>query len=194
MRITAFILLYLALAATPLHAQNLVFNGRFNVVQLLDGWEDSTDPDMTLAWTALDANASATSGSMRVTNTAPGQNMGVTAAQCIPAYAGLGHSVGGKVRIPSGSEQSINNRAVMSLRWYSDPECTVSIGGVITANGSPTSFDVWVTQSMTATAPAGARSVEVRALVTKYTAGGSFVAQFDDITLTSQMILQDGFE
>ena len=192
MRMVAFAFVSLVFSATPLLAQDLVLNGGFD--DDLSGWDTAGDPNMVVVWSATDAGSSAASGSMRVVNVSAGASNGVTASQCIPVNTGQRYTVTGKVRVPSGAGQSIDNRALVSLRWYGGPDCTTSIGGAATANGSPQSFDVWVSQTLTETARPGARSVEVRTLNTKYPAGGSFIALFDDVTFTSQSIFQNGFD
>ena len=192
MRPIHFVHLLFALACAPLHAQNLVLNGEFD--DSLVGWENSGGTNITAAWSAVDANASPASGSIRITNTSASASNGVTATQCAPVNSGQSYTVGGKVRIPSGAGQDLDDRAVVGLRWYSGPDCTTSNGGAVSANGSPGSFNTWVTQSLTATARPGARSVEVRTLLTKFPAGGSFIAHFDDITLTTPSIFRNGFD
>lgn len=192
MRTARLLLASLAVAAMPLQAQDLVLNGGFD--DDLSGWSTGDDPNMVVVWSALDANASSASGSMRVVNVSANASNGVTAEQCIPVNAGQSYTATAKVRVPSGAGQSIDNRAAVSLRWYAGPDCTTSIGGAVVANGTPQAFNTWVNQSLTVTAATGARSVEVRALNTKYPAGGSFIALFDDLALTSQSIFQNGFD
>lgn len=192
MRPIRFVPVFIALACSPLHAQNLVLNGEFD--DSLLGWENTGGTSMTAAWSPADANASLQSGSARITNISPGASNGVTLSHCVPVNSGQRYAYGGKVRIPSGAGQDIDNVAVVSLRWYSGPDCTTPNGGAVNAGGSPQNFNQWVSQSDTATARPGARSVEVRALLTKFPAGGSFIAHFDDITLTTPSIFQNGFE
>lgn len=192
MRITNFPLLILVLSGAPLHAQNLVLNGDF--ASSLIGWQSSNDTDIFAQWIPMDANGSVTSGSAQVTNLSANASNGVTLDHCVPANSGQTYTYGGKVLIPSGSGQTLTNNAVLSVRWYSGPDCTIPNGGSVTAGGSPQSFDVWISRSSTVTARAGARSVEVRALVSKVPAGGSFTAHFDDITLTSPSIFFNGFD
>jgi hypothetical protein len=192
MRLIHIVPVLLALACTPLHAQNLVINGEFD--ESLIGWVNSSDTEMTAVWSPADSNGSLESGSMRVTNLSPGASNGVVASQCVPVNSGQSYTYGGKVRIPSGAVQDITNQAVMSLRWYSGPDCTTPNGGSITAGASPQNFDQWVSQTATATARSGARSVEVRTLLSKFPAGGSFIAHFDDIILTTPSIFQNGFD
>ncbi len=192
MRAIHFTFLLIALCSAPLQAQNLVLNGGFD--ESLIGWENSSTTIMTADWIAADANNDANSGSVQIANTSPTAENGVTLAQCVPVNSGQSYTYGGKVRIPSGPAQTLTNKAVISLRWYSGPDCTTPTGGAITTGGSPQSTNVWVSQTGTANARVGARSVEVRALVSKVLAGGTFIGQFDDITLTSPSILENGFD
>lgn len=192
MHTTRFLLSIIALSGAPLHAQNLVLNGDFQSGLL--GWTNTNPNDMTALWTPNDASGSAGSGSAQIANISAGAENGVTLVQCVPVNTGQTYTYAAKVRIPSGAGQDLSNRALVSLRWYSGPDCTTPNGGSIQANGSPQSFDVWVSQTSTANARVGARSAEVRALVSKVPAGGSFTAQFDDITLTSPSIFFNGFD
>ena len=191
-RCTIVVILVLAVCAGPLQAQNIVLNGEFD--DSLIGWNATGDPNMLAVWSPADANGSLSSGSVRITNQWPNASNGVTVSQCVPVNTGQRYTYGGKVRVPSGAAQDIDNLAVMSLRFYSGPDCTTSNGGGITSGGSPQSFNVWVAQSASAVARPGARSAEVRALVTKFPAGGTFIAHFDDITLTTLSIFQNGFD
>ncbi len=192
MRPATFALAFLASVATPLHAQDLVLNGGFD--QSLIGWEATGNPDMVAVWNPEDSNADPQSGSIRITNISPGAGNGVTVTQCVPVNSGQRYTATGRVRIPSGAGQDLANAARIGLRWYDGPDCTTPNGGSVNGNGSPGSFNVWVDQTLTATARSGARSVEVRALLTKYPAGGSFTADFDDLGLTTLSIFQNGFD
>lgn len=192
MRPVYFIFLASLFSSAPLHAQNIVLNGTFD--ESLIGWYTSSDTDMTADWSPVDAGASGTSGSVRIVNISAGASNGVTLNQCVPINSGQRYTYGGKVRIPSGTGQVLTNNAVMSLRYYSEPDCSGPLGGSISTGNSPQTFDTWVTQSSTVTARSGARSAEVRALVSKFPAGGSFMVRFDDITLTTPSIFANGFD
>ena len=192
MRIVHRVLASLALVATSAHAQEFVLNGTF--ATSLIGWETTGDANMTAAWIAADANGAPQSGSIRITNVSPGPSNGVTARQCVPVNSGQSYTVTGKVRIPSGAGQSLADLARVGLRWYSGPDCTTSNGGAVSSNGSPASFNLWVNQSLTAIARPGARSVEVRTLSTKTAAGGSAIADFDDVSLISRSLFANGFD
>ena len=192
MRTTRLLVSILALSGAPLHAQNLVLNGDF--ADSLVGWETDGGANIIAQWTPADANGSATSGSAQIANLYATAEQGVVIQQCVPVNSGQTYTYGGKVRIPSGSGQTLTNNAAMSLRWYSGPDCTTPNGGPTTTGGTPQSFNVWVSQTSTVSARAGARSAHVRALVAKIPAGGGFTAQFDDITMTSPSIFNNGFD
>ncbi len=191
MRAALYSFAILALSGASLHAQDLVLNGDF--AENIMGWEtDGTN--VTAIWTTYDVNDSPSSGSVQIRNQSPNANDGVVIQQCVPVNSGQRYTYGGKARIPSGPGQTVDNKAVMSVRWYSGPDCTTPNGGSITTGGSPQSTNVWVSQSSTVVARAGSRSAYVRALVTKLAADGSFIAQFDDISMTSPSIFQSGFD
>jgi hypothetical protein len=182
----------IVLCAAPLHAQNLVLNGGFD--DSLIGWVSSGDGGINAEWSAADADDNADSGSAFVANFSAGPSNGVTLAQCVPVHSGQTYILSGKVRIPSGAGQILTDKTVLSVRWYSGPDCTTANGGAVTFGPTPASFDIWVSQQATIAARVGSRSVEVRALVSKTAAGGSLSAYFDDITFTSPSIFENGFD
>jgi hypothetical protein len=181
----------LALVATSASAQDFVLNGGFDTS--LIGWEIS-DPNLLAEWLPVDADGDPDSGALRMTNVSAGSSNGVTVRQCIPVNAGQRYTTTGKVRIPDGDGQDLANLARIGIRWFSAPDCTEPNGGALSANGSPPAFNTWVNQTLSALARPGARSAEVRALVTKNPAGGTFIADFDDITLTSPSLFANNFD
>lgn len=178
----------------PAASQELVVNGRFDAS--LAGWNTQGSTNVQADWIALDAGGFPGSGSAQVSNSHPTASQGVTLKQCLPAIAGHRYNQGGRVRVPSGPGQSLANNAVLSLRFATDAACTSFPSGSINLSPSPASFDTWVVRGPEERiAPAGTQSVQVRLLVSKVAAGGSFVAQFDDVYLTVQdAVFASGFQ
>ena len=192
MRPIFFMLMVIALSSAPLHAQNLVLNGEFD--ESLIGWENSGGGPMTSEWIPVDANGSASSGSVEITNLSATADVAVALIQCVPVNSGQKYIIAAKARIPSGPGQSLTNKATLNPRYYSGPDCTIPNGGGVSYGPSPQSFDVWVAQHATTRARAGARSAEVRMFVSKIQAGGTSTAQFDDVSFTSPSIFENGFD
>lgn len=185
-----------ALGCTTLHAQSSVVNGDFSTD--LSSWfaASDTESEITVDWTPLDSNGDVDSGSALIGNHSTGPQNGVALQQCLPAIAGETYIYGGKIRVPSGAGQSLDNKAFVSVFWFSDANCSINIGGPVSIGGSPASFDIWVTKGPSdIVARDGSHSVLVRALVTKVDAGGDFFAAFDDLYLIPpDPVFANGFE
>jgi hypothetical protein len=178
----------------PACAQDIVANGGFAAD--LAGWDTQGSSNIVAQWVAVDAGGSPNSGAAQVANSHPTASQGVTLKQCHPAVPGHTYRLGGKVRVPSGAGQSLANTAVLSLRFADDPACSVFSLGSVTFPPSPASFDTWITRGpFDRVAPASAQSVQVRLLVSKGPAGGSFTGQFDDVYLIPQdLLFGSGFQ
>jgi len=165
----------IALIAVSAAGQNQVFNGSF--ARDLRGWA----PDGSyLAWNGLDGGNSASSGSLRVINTANMSAEGLDQCLAGPApVAGATYTFGGRLMIPSG--QASTGWAAVGFRWYGAPGCT---GSVI--DGGPraqlnTADGAFHSVTGTYTAPAGAVSTLFLAYATKSSSGGMYVAYLDDL-------------
>lgn len=174
----------LVAASLPLAAENLVRNGTLD--RSVDEWP-SEDLASVVAWNALDAGASPTSGSALVTNVSTGASNGAGVRQCVFAgiAAGATYTYGGRARIPSG--QARTGFVMVGLRWYSSSDCSG------TALEQPrtdeaTTLDSWILLRDVAVAPPTARSAEVIAFPSKVEAGGTLQAYFDDIFLSPSLV------
>jgi len=174
--------LFAALAAAPASAQNIAINFDFN--NDLDSWNASENSatEISTVWNSLDANGASNSGSAQVNNITSGPNNGVTLVQCLPATAGLTYSFGGKIRVPAPG-LGANDVATIDAYWTNDASCLGNLS-LETTGFSPAAADTWVTQPPTqVVAPAGTNGVKIRARVTKFNAGGTLTALFDDVYL-----------
>jgi hypothetical protein len=171
-----------ALASAPASAQNIAINFDFDTD--LSSWNTSENAptEVTTAWNSLDANGAPNSGSAQVNNISPGPNNGVTLIQCLPATAGQTYSFGGKIRVPAPG-LGANDVATVDAYWTNDASCLSNLS--LEATGfSPGVADTWVTQPPTqVVAPAGTNGVKIRGRVTKFVAGGTLTALFDDVYL-----------
>jgi len=164
-------------------AQNLLTNGSFH--SDISGWTAIASGTGTAAFSPLDAEGSASSGSIQTTNTssAAGQNYNYT--QCHGAIAGASYDFGGKVRVPLG--QPAGTFSVL-LNFYGNAICSGS--GIGTADGSSrldfTPSGAWQGQSKTGlVAPGGTLSVSITLGNVKAGAGGATTAFYDDIVLAA---------
>ncbi len=159
----------------------------------MTGWEPLSPTGIVYNWSSADANADPDSGSLRVVNLSAGPSVYVSVEQCIPVNSGQSYTLTGKVRVPSGPGQDIENLAMLLLNWYENPDCTGLLDAEF-AEPSPSTFDTWNSRSLTTAAVSDARSVSIQTFTAKAQAGGSFIAHFDDIGLRSRSIFQNGFD
>jgi len=157
-------------------AQNQVFNGSF--ARNLRGWTQEN----YMVWSPVDANDSASSGSLLVVNTFQSNARGIEQCLAGPAIVpGNSYTFGGSIRIPSG--QSTTGWAAVGLRWYDQPAC----GGSVLGDQPRAQSEMGVTDNefhsveWTGLAPAGAVSAQFVAYATKIEAGGVYVAHLDDL-------------
>jgi hypothetical protein len=171
-----------ALAAAPVSAQNIAINFDFNTDLANWNTNDNTPAEISAVWNSLDANGAPGSGSAQVDNISAGPNNGVTLLQCLPATAGLTYSFGGKIRVPAPG-LGASDEATIDAYWTSDTNCLNNLS--LSSTGfSPSLSDTWMDQPPTqVVAPAGTVAVKIRARITKFNAGGTLTALFDDVYL-----------
>lgn len=175
--------LFLA-ASCPLAAENLVRNGTLD--RTAGEWP-SEGLAAVVAWNALDAGASPSSGSALVTNVSTGPSNGAGVHQCVFAgvAAGATYAYGGRVRIPSG--QARTGFVMLGLRWYASPDCSGTPLNQPRTDETRT-LDSWIFLRGAGVAPAGTRSVEFVAFPSKAEAGGQLQAFFDDLFLSPSLV------
>ena len=181
--------------ANVAYAQSIVVNGDFDADAQLDGWLFADTPELSASWLDADADDDPASGSILIGNHSANASNGVVVEQCRPAQAGGEYRFGGRARLPAAPGQNLSGRGSIAVRWASDDDCSVFLGGSVGTANSFDAFDTWVQRQATRDAPAGAHSVLVRALVSKVEPGGSLFVQFDDIyLLPPDGIFGNGFE
>src|SRR6185436_19659467 len=105
-------------------------------------------------------------------------------AQCLPATAGLGYTISGKMLVPAG--QSATGIAQIAVNWTSDANCSVSVGPPVGPLQAPL-VGSWTTVNAIATAPAGTQHAYFL-LSMQATSPGTFVANFDDLSFVPDFI------
>jgi hypothetical protein len=164
--------------STGVRGQNLISNPAFRVD--LSGWEVINPDKGSAVWATQDADGSAGSGSAFLTDTSSGSGGTLYSylEQCVGVIGGAGYQVGSRVLIPSG--QSTTGFAEIEIGWFSDLGCNTGItgNGVLTPTSSA---GAWVTSSDTFTAPASARSAQIRLGVDRTESSGTLSVYFDNV-------------
>jgi hypothetical protein len=162
-------------------AVNVLSNPGFNTDT--SGWAQEDPANSTLAWSALDANAAAGSGSALVTNTSAGPSNGTGIIQCVPTIvAGGNYTFGGKVLYPTG--QATTGDMQIGLRWHAGPNCTGAVLGSQPRVSVNTPAAAWATlTSAVEVPPVGTVSADFIAFPSKVQAGGQLAGNFDDLFL-----------
>ncbi len=166
----------LALTVTPAFAAELLTNGGFT--NDLSGWRAFTDATRVSAWSPIDADGSASSGSAELSNSSThGGTLVTPMFQCVQVQAGEVYRVSTKVRVKSG--QARTGKANWAVVWFPNADCfgntlEYDVVGEVTSPGS------WVQVQNDYTAPSGAVGAKVIAGLIKNQAGDRFTAYFDD--------------
>jgi hypothetical protein len=180
-RFSLFCVLSLLLAFES-EGQNLLTNPRFTTS--LSGWT-TVDSRVVPAWSSLDANSSAASGSALLTQ--PGLATGGFIrglGQCVAVTAGTSYILGARFRAPSGPGGFISGTAF--LVWHSTPGCGFTTGvsdeSVFIPNPPA---DAWIPGTVQVTAPAGAVSAQFVIAAAASQATSSFQTYFDDLLMAA---------
>lgn len=166
----------LFLAALPAAAQNLLPNSTFD--DDLSGWS-VFEATLTPSWSALDANGSLSSGSLRVVNTSATDNNAFPAAQhCFPVQAGDSYSARGRFLYPGG--QAHTGEAAVIVFFMNGIGCS---GDVVAQEADqsvlpPATWVVLDTGSLVA--PPSAVTALIYFGFRKVGAGGSAIFHLDD--------------
>ncbi len=182
-------LLATCLVTTPASA-NLVLN--FDLDSDVISW--APESPAWANWSPDDADGSVDSGSIEIGNTHPNARNGLGVTQCLPLVPipGTVYRFGGKARIPGGQDRT--GSAYVGTRFYADAHCMGAVIGQQPRSNTSV-VDVWVALSRSdQEVPAGANSVMFLAFPSKVEAGGTLIAQFDDLFFEITMPFEDGFE
>lgn len=156
------------------NAENLVPNPNFD--STIVPWRND-NPNLTVTWSPLDSNGSATSGSALLVNSYPTDNVALqTYTPCLTLPGATSYDFGGKFRIPSG--QVAHGDGFAGISWFSGTDCSA----LITRTFAPlvTALDSWGLSEISSIAPpTGALSATVTLFAGKTEAGGSFTLNAD---------------
>jgi hypothetical protein len=162
------------LGPSPAHAQDLIANGHFHVD--LAGW---TGPGVQ-AWSPLDWQGDAASGSLHVTNSVPKMFTVVSSmTECLPLSGPGTYELGAEVHMPS---QGLTGAAWVTVDWYTNAACTGVGSGSAATDFVPPASDSWIASLNSAiTIPAGGVAARVRANVAKNADFAFLSARFDRV-------------
>jgi hypothetical protein len=130
-----------------------------------------------------DGTASATSGSIIVTNTivvdAPGVTM-TGASQCVPAVAAAAYRLAAHVFVPAGQGAG---SAAANVQFFAAPGCSGGVTGAYSSDPAPGAAGAWNVLTGSFAVPSGAASMRVRLVVVKDFGAPAWTARFDDVLL-----------
>jgi hypothetical protein len=170
----------LAVGEVRAQGENLLVNPGF--VEDLSGWEFPPPPSSAV-WDAMDVDASATSGSARVTNRATVAYALRDLTQCVAVTPGLSYGFGGWVYIAANPLDE--GSAALELEWYDTPGCVGSDPDISTIGFGQGPREAWLFGELT-TASEGAASARFSAQVQKVGVDGAFSVVFDDLFLVPE--------
>lgn len=173
------------LNALPDCEETLVQNPTFETDDKL--WQ--SDPNINLRWeSAIDATNNTPSGSMSVelnlSNTNNSGTVTQSAWQCLPVVAGTRYDSGANAFIAGGQGEGM---AGLTLWFYDGADCAPDpsnpngIGLLSTRQSLKDAVDQWLTVSLQATAPNGAKSVRVLLTVQKPWPQPALSVLFDNV-------------
>jgi hypothetical protein len=148
------------------------------------GFETSLSPwttDPSAAWSPVDANGSATSGSVEISVS---EFTSKAISYCVPVNGGARYQLGVDVLIDM--QGNVQGKAGIVARWQADAECTDSLNE-FPGNAFFISAPEWRTQLLTVDVPQSAKGaiIELRATKTGGGGGGTIVANLDNAVFAS---------
>lgn len=143
------------------------------------------ESDVAAAWTPDDAQGDPTSGALTVENSSFSEfGSGIVTrgvGKCLDADAGTSYLLLAEVRVPAAEAQGAGG---VSVWFFSEPDCQ---GG---AHAMPIPLlsvtPGWAVTQLKALAPASARSMRVRLVVSKPLAAPPFQVAFDNVLLREE--------
>jgi hypothetical protein len=176
-RIAAALVVAVVAAAPAARAQNLLPNGSFPELFMLEGW-----PQLESAtWSAIDADEVANSGSLRVANAADVSAKGAN-SDCFPAEGDTLYRIAASV-LWLDAESSADGDVQVRLSFYASSNCT---GGVFAKGGLQTvAADSWQRVQALVVSPPGTLSGQASLWNWRDGSSGTFVSYFDDAEVVS---------
>jgi hypothetical protein len=162
----------LSIAAPVAQAQNLLPNGSFSDLFLLQGWSVSEGA----IWSPVDVDEVPNSGSLRVSNTTPNTASGADSV-CFPAEPDTVYRIAASV-LWLDLESSADGRVQLRLHFRTGPNCTG--GGFADGFSDAVEADSWQRVQALVAAPAGTVSASASLWNWRDGDSGIFISYFDD--------------
>ena len=163
------------LCGMPAGAQNLIPNGSFPSLFMLDGWE----PYSGATWSAIDIDELANSGSFRVPRTNIGGDGPVSG--CLPIEENMRYRVGGSALWIDA--ESVSGSVQLRLSFFQGSACDGFPSGNGGTGVQAIEADSWHRIQALADSSAGERSAKLDLWGWRTPESGTFVAYFDDLEL-----------
>jgi hypothetical protein len=178
---------------SPVIAQNLLVNPGFDDPDQLDGWTCTTSDGIAF-WSPDDHAGSVGSGSMQHEVSGTTDDLRVRCWQCVPARQNWPYAGSAWYYWPDDSDVSQDGKTVITVSFFSDAGCTVSLGGGGGKNAGPV-LDTWV-QAVTSEliAPGGTMSAGFYVFTWQYNADQPVRARLDDLVFSPIILFWDDFE
>ncbi|HTQ04031.1 MAG TPA: hypothetical protein VMI54_09245 [Polyangiaceae bacterium] len=146
------------------------------------GWQAESDVDQSFS--TLDADGSAQSGSLLLTNTGIGtgnQYHARGSSVCLSVAGGVTYDMFAKIRIDRGQN---TGSAGFVVEFFNAPDCEGLMLN-LTSYATATT-ERWVLAKKTEKAPDATQSAQFRLIASKLEADPPFSARFDDVTLRAE--------
>jgi len=145
--------LFVAALAGAAPLPNLLPNGNFDALDMLDGWENTGDQTTVVRWSMDDRNGDPNSGSVVIEpGTTPSATLGIWS--CVPAGANVEYLYSASIFVPLGVANDFVAR--VWVQWYDSPDCAETGSDL---GNSPFEFPIglgaWSDVANTATSPPG---------------------------------------
>lgn len=177
--VLAILALVLWTLPAPALAAELIKNGTFD--DDLSSWGTINDDENGAAWSPVDADGSATSGSALVSNSHPSAAIfQAPMVQCVTLDGSRTHRIGTEIMVAAG--QPVSGEGWLVVIWYASEDCSGNdlSSAIVAKAGSP---GTWRSVDEEILPPSGSRSVELRLGVVKNSVGGSLAVHFDNLSL-----------
>lgn len=180
----------LAMLAMPATAQNLLQNPGF--AHDLSGWDPFTGFDITQAWSALDVDGAADSGS--ICGTLPASSsfrIPIYASQCVVIQPNTAYAFRGAVWLPTATTPA-SAYGTLFVNTYAAQNCVGNSAQNVVAP-PVTTRDVWTGTGAGFTA--GPAEVTARVHLRVFAPAGTLLQScFDAIVLEHDILFADGFD
>lgn len=160
-------------------AENLITNGQF--ATNVDGWSDNPS-SAEVVWSGTDAQGSAFSGSLHLTNRSTSTLTNVVGVyHCVSVTASTQYEFFTQFFIPPG--QAVDGQASAQVSFYQTADCSGPWSASYSSPSWGTTAGVWTLGTLLVLTQADTKSVRFRINATKPGSSGDFFLHYDNILL-----------